>query len=259
MTIDHPNFEGLNPMVPFDIFEERPDFKFWLGRIEEIQSEELLLNAIGLFRKNVYIEEMQFLPDDAVDDNGLEFDADDKRSTQFVVIENVSTEHDKLARLVGYGRLILKRTVGDYLPIEKQFPELFTEEAKPGSAEVSRFISRHEDGVVQHTIGLSVMRAMVHYGFKNNFGPGYFEIEQPLLRLLDSIGLPLTRLGQSKEVNEPGGKRSLYPISIDPSLILQSVTKDVHNNIILRSFFEQESVNDGIGYYPKELVGGVNV
>lgn len=260
MTIDHPSFEGLNPKVPFDIFEGKTDYKYWVGRIEETQSEELLLEAIGKFRANVYVKEMQFLSNDVIDGNGLEFDEDDKRSTQFAVIENITKENDKLARIVGYGRLILKKEANDYLPIEKQFPELFiAEEAKSGSVEVSRFISRHEDSSTQHIIGLSVIRAMTHYCVKRNIDSAYFEIERPLSHLLNYIGLPMSQLGRPKDVIEPGGKRSLYPVGINPFLIIESVKTDAHNNVLLKKFFEQESENDGIGYYPPELVGGVNV
>ena len=176
------------------------------------------------------------------------------------IVENASKENDKKARIVGYGRLILKKEVGEYLPIEKQFPEIFTtREAKPGSVEVSRFISRHEDGLTQHIIGLSVIRAMTHFSVKRNIDSAYFEIEKHLFDLLNYIGLPMSQLGQPKDVEEPGGRRTLYPIGINPFLIMEAVKTDAHNNMMLREFFKKESKNEGVGYYPKELVGGRNV
>jgi len=257
MTTGQRSVEAVSPMVRLDVFKGRRDYRYWIGSIgaSRSESEALLFEAVGRLRAAVYVNEMQFLASDVVDSNGLEFDEDDQRSVHFVVVENVSNESDALARLVGYGRLIIKRSSGEKLPIEKLFSGLFkTKDAGPGSVEVSRFISRHGDKLTQHTIGLSVIRAMSYFCVRKNIDSAYFQIEKPLFHLLRHIGLPMSQLDECRDVIEPGGKRTLYPISVNPFHVVGSVKTDAHNNLLLRDFFEKESGNDGIGYYPADLV-----
>ncbi len=258
MTINEPLTEDINTLAPYDIFEKHPDSKYWIGKVNK-ENSPLYYDAIGRFRANVYIKQMRFLDEEKIDDYGREYDEYDKHSEQFAVIENLSINHQSnmKARVVGYGRMILKENIEVPLPIENQFTNVFKHNpAKIGAVEVSRFISRHENDLVQHTIGLSVIRAMTHCGAEKDIEIAYFEIERPLLRILKRIGLPLVQLEEPQSVNEPGGVRQLYPIAINPYEILDSVTTDLHSNYILRDFFIQESSNSGTGYYPEELVGG---
>lgn len=259
MTIDQPKFPGVNPEVPYSTFEDSAESKYWVGRVDDSSLDGSLLNAIGKFRANVMVREMGFLPAQVLDSSGFEFDQEDKRSTHFVVIENTSDTLEKRARLVGYCRLILKDSIDSLLPIENQFAEIFKDNpAKSGSLEVSRFISRHEEDITQHTIGLAVIRAMTYHALRQDIDSAYYEIEKPLYNLLRYIGLPMAQLGSSKEVIEPGGKRKLYPIGINPFSIIESVKTDAHDNVLLRDFFRLEHENEGIGFYPSTLVGGTN-
>jgi N-acyl-L-homoserine lactone synthetase len=252
--------EAVNPAVSGEIFQTHPDAAYWIGRIaaaDPMASNPDYYDALAQFRANVYVNQMGFLGPEHVDAFGRELDADDDRSVHFAVIENITNGQGPAGRIVGSGRLILKRTVEEPLPVEAQFPEIFHDNPiAAGSVEVSRFISRHPDQFTQHAIALAVIRAMSHYSVNNGVEADYCEIEKPLLKLLDVIGLPLEQLGEPKEVMEPGGLRKLYPIRINPYLILESVTKDAHDKIVLKEFFEKEVPNSGEGFYPANLIGG---
>jgi N-acyl-L-homoserine lactone synthetase len=261
MTIDKPSFPNLNPEINAELFVNNPNASFWVGLIspQDYKTGELY-DSVGRFRANVYVREQEFLPANAVDACGREYDSDDDRSTQFVVAERIQESDNSVAsaRIVGYGRLIVKECQKDLLPIEKQFVELFENNpASPGSTEVSRFISRHEDNLMQHFIGLSVIRAMTHFSLTKNIDTAYFEIESHLLKMLRYIGLPLEQLSEPKEVLEVGGLRRLYPIRITPNDIIDAVGTDTFDSQILSDFFANESSSHGLGFYPNSLTNQI--
>lgn len=246
----------VNPIVSSEIFNGHENATFWIGRIESDDPQNY--NALARLRAKVYVEDMGFLsPDDIDASSGTELDQDDERSVHFGAIEHTAYDGPALARVVASGRLIVKRTVEDLLPIETSFPELFADQPiATDTVEVSRFISRHESKLTQHMLALAIIRAMTYYSVNEGQQSSYAIIERPLLKLLSKIGLPLDVLGEPKDSIEPGGIRQLYPVLINQQEIVASVTKDARNTFSLREFFEVEADNKGLGFYAPSLTGG---
>ena len=245
--------------VPAEIFANHPDSAFWIGKVAMGNTviKPVYYDGLSRLRAKVYVDEMHFLTAENLDTFGRESDQDDARSAHFAVIENASSQNSGSARVVGSARLILKGTNNKSLPIESYFPEVF--EGNPledGSIEVSRFIARHENRQTQHTIALALIRAMTHYSIDANLKSAYCIIETPLLNLLTSIGVPIEMLGGSKEIDEYGGV--LFPVKINPYEIIDSIRQDMTGKIALKRFFQEEIPNQGIGFYPNLLTGGVN-
>ncbi|MEO8105024.1 MAG: hypothetical protein ABI602_01675 [Candidatus Saccharibacteria bacterium] len=245
----------VNPYVSAEIFENHLEAAFWIGRVATTDSKHY--DALAQFRANVYVGQMGFLGPEDIDIMGRELDADDARSVHFGAVENTTNNGIREARIVASGRLIVKDCVEGLLPIETSFPELFSEVPAPiGSVEVSRFISRHENQIVQHSLALAMIRAMSLYSADKGMTAGYCMIEKPLLNLLSHMGLPLEKLGEQKTTLEPGGLCELHPIRINPQIIIETVTNDAHDKLVLREFFKNDVPNGGEGFYPASLVGG---
>lgn len=246
----------VNTPVSQEVFAEHPEAAFWVGKIsmlgQVIDADKF--DAVTQFRANVYVHQLGFLPLESVDAEGREIDLDDKRSTQFVAIENATDSSD--TRVVGSGRLIYKRTAEDALPIEEYFPEVF--EANPAlenSVEVSRFIARHESRDTQRFISLSVIRAMTFETVAQGATGTYCMIEKPLLRLLSKIGLSITELGEPKEIEELGGV--LHPVLLNPPEILEdALHSDDPKFGLLKMMFENDVDNQGLGWFSASLIDG---
>lgn len=264
ITAEHSHSISFAPSFYSEMFDEKPEARYWVGRIAFSGSLPPACvmecyTAMAKLRAEVYVDQMGYLGPEQKDTLGRELDDYDSGSVHFGAIENVMHEAESYARVVGSGRLIMKRVEDVPLPIEEKYPEIFTESPiAVGAAEVSRFISRHDNESAQHMIALAIIRIMSLYSIKNSIDADYFEVEKPLLRLLSIIGLPLEQLGNPKQVVEPGGVRMLYPIVVNPNLILPSLAHDLHHKIPLRKFFEKELPNGGEGFYPSTLVSGHN-
>lgn len=251
--------ERLGIAVPAEIFNSHTDSAFWVGKVAIGSSviKPVYYDGLSRLRAKVYVDEMHFLTSEHLDTFGRESDQDDARSAHFAVIENASLENNNSARVVGSARLILKGESDKALPIESYFPEIFNgNPLKAKSIEVSRFIARHENRQTQHTIALSLIRAMTLYSVASNVKAAYCIIEAPLLNLLTSIGIPIEMLGGSKDIEEYGGV--LSPVKINPYEIIDSIRRDMTGKIALRMFFKEETPNEGVGFYPKSLTGGIN-
>jgi N-acyl-L-homoserine lactone synthetase len=249
------NFHGIS--VSPEIFNKNPDSIYWIGKVAmgNIIEKPEYYEGIAKFRAKVYVDDLKFLSKDHKDQFGREFDQDDIRSVQFAVVENETASNKNQARIVGSSRVIIKGDQTQPLPIEKYFPELFNNNPLDDTAvEISRFIARHEDKKVQHTISLALIRAMTHYTVNTKASADYCMIEVPLMKLLTSIGIPLTQLGEEKQIDEYGG--SLFPVVISPYNVLDSVKTDKTGKIMLRKFFEVETINQGEGFYPATFTGG---
>jgi N-acyl-L-homoserine lactone synthetase len=264
ITAEHSHNLSFDPSFYSEMFDEKPEAKYWVGRIAfsgSLPPASVMecYTAMAKLRADVYVDQMGYLGPEQKDTLGRELDDYDSKSIHFGAIENVMCEEESYARVIGSGRLIMKKTEDEPLPIENKYPEIFSgSPIAVGAAEVSRFISRHDSEPVQHMIALAIIRIMSLYSIKNGINADYFEVEKPLLRLLSIIGLPLEQLGNPKQVVEPGGIRTLYPIVVDPNLILPSLAHDLHHKIPLRKFFEKEIPNGGEGFYPSTLIGGYN-
>lgn len=260
MTAEIISYDALLGVpVPSEIFANHTESVFWVGKVAMGSTviRPVYYDGLSRLRAKVYVDEMHFLSSEHLDTFGRESDLDDARSAHFAVIENASPENNNSARIVGSARLILKGENDKTLPIENYFPEIFkADPLESKSIEVSRFIARHENRQTQHTIALSLIRAMTHYSVASNVKAAYCIIETPLLNLLTSIGIPIEMLGGSKDIDEYGGV--LFPVKINPYEIIDSIRKDMTGKIALRRFFKEEIINEGVGFYPKTLTGGVN-
>ena len=260
MTIQESSIVSCQPVFETDLFAASKESRFWVGDINDLDERDLVYDAIGKLRANVYINEMQFLSPDTQDSKGREYDDYDSKSVQFATLESISSDslhNGANTRLIGCGRLIYKKTITECLPIEEQFLELFGQQSAPiGSVEVSRFIARHENPAIQHLVGVAIIRSMTYYGLEKNIDTGYFEIEKSLLRLLMAIKLPLKQLGLGKDVIEPGGIRQLYPIQINPFTIMTSAVNDPSRS--LGKLFNGGKKPDISSLYQNNLINEIN-
>ncbi len=245
------------PRTSADVFNDRPEANFWLGRVASLGEVEMpeYYDTLLRFRGNVYVHELGFLDETHIDDVGRESDNYDERSIHFAVIENATEDRD-FARMVGSLRLITKVNEEDIYPIEGYFPEVFERPIDTNTAEVSRFIARYPEDpdFTQHMISLSLIRAATLYAVAEGVESYYCVIEKPLMRLLGKIGIPLEVIGEPKDVEEQGG--FLYPVKIYSQQIMDSVSTDKTGNLMLHNFFEQESLNRGEGFYDSSFIGG---
>lgn len=262
MTIGEPKADLMHSPLPFvsvEHFKDNERARFLIAKtaIKSVVAYPELQEASSVLRANVYIDEMGFLPESHRDEQGRETDEDDYRSVHFAVTEKA--KDGESARLIGTSRLITKQYIGDDLPIERLYPEIFVDNPAPqGSLEVSRFISRHEDEFTQHKVALSLIRAMTHYGVKQEVPYAYFVIEEPLWDLLNVIGLPMEPLSELKKLEEYGNTLNMA-IRISPPEVIDTVTRDKTGTLLLTQFFQGEEHNDGLGFYRGSLVGGGNV
>jgi len=172
--------------------------------------EEELLGYLRL-RAKVYAEQNNIISKDLILEDGTERDKDDYRSAHFCVIENAVNN----PRVIGAMRLIVKSKENpELLPIEEFFPEVFrANPAQQQSTEVSRYICRHENQKVQNGLKWLLYAAGLSHAINNKLGPTYALIEQPLERGLKASGVPVSRIGEPKYIEEYNSEN--FPISID--------------------------------------------
>jgi len=242
--------DNLLPRVKTDLFQDNQDAQFWVGQVgglNGVQNDPDLFASVAQLRANVYIDEKHYLGEEVRQNDGTESDEDDLRSIQFAAFENLQ---DGLVRTVASGRMILKATETEPLPIEKYFPEVF-EPGIPtvGSIEISRFISRHPNRLTQHIASLAIIRAMAFSSSKMEVPTNYCIIEKPLLDMLNFIGLPVVELGEAKDIPEQNGV--LYPIDINPHKILERGEQAEYAT--LNTYFADEKQSEGQGFYAESL------
>lgn len=241
------------------LFDQYPKAAFWIGRVSTEgsihQPEEF--DNLTRFRRQVYVDELEFLGREHVDPLGREIDEDDARSTNFVVFSQGSAENLQVedSKVVGSARIIVKTEEDKPLPIESYFPELFEDQPlSKMTGEVSRFIARDANRERQHRISLALMRAIAYHSVNNQLGEGYCMIEQPLLRLLKVTGIPIDVLGEPKEITEYNG--ILIPVKLEAGRLIGTAKSSKAGSFLLRRFFQDDSSNQGLGYFPDSLMGG---
>ena len=201
------------PHIVTDIFNENPDARFATGLVAygETPRDGMgdIVHAYLKLREKVYIDQTRMLTDEARLETGGEIDDDDGRSVHFCVIENLGSTQ----RVVASMRVIHG---GDYgkLPIEEFFPQIAeSTNGTSKSIEISRYICRHEDPKVQNKLKWSLYPAVLSYIMKNNLGPTYAVVEEPLETALIEAGVPLKRIADPVYVDEY--KAENLGISID--------------------------------------------
>ena len=188
--------------------------------------------------------------DGAADDD--ESDADDERSIQFAVVQNLGP--DELPRLTGGARLIVKRELGDSLPVEHYFPEAFTDEPAPlESTEASRVISRNRDKIVRSAVSMGVIRALTMHTYDNGQKPVYVVIEEQLERLYQKVRLPYTPLAPYKHLADYN--TSNMAAAIHPAEVLAAIQPENHINApVMGAFYGGAEMHKGLGHFDSTLI-----
>lgn len=241
------------------LFDQHPQAAFWIGKVSTVglihQPEEF--DSLTRFRRQVYVDELEFLGREHVDPLGREIDEDDSRSTNFVVISKGCLENPQVEdlKVVGSARIIVKTEEDKPLPIESYFPELFEDQPlSKMTGEVSRFIARHSNREMQHMISLALMRAVAYHSVSNQLSEGYCMIEQPLLRSLKVTGIPIDVLGEPKEIKEYNG--TLIPVKLEAGKLISTAKSSKAGSFLLRRFLQDDISSQGLGYFPDSLMGG---
>lgn len=245
----------LHADVEEGLFAARLDAKWWIGCVADHSEihEPALFETARQVRAAVYVDEMGFLAPDHIDDEGREGDDHDEQAIHLVAVQ--AGTGVRPARLIGTMRLIAKKRDDAPLPIEENVSHAFVEPAPIPSVEVSRFIARHEDQDIQHMVAVALIRAATYQVLARGIDTAYFEVEFPLLRLLQMIGIPMEQIGDARDVREPGGVRTLYPLRVPAAEVPDAVKRDDTGRYSLGDFFHDEELCGGVGYFDEMLAG----
>lgn len=238
----------IAPTFNTEIFRDR-NAPFYVGILATPQAvlDQNGWNAARMLRAQVFIDEMNFLPESFRKEDGGEDDADDLRSIQFGVYENQKV--DGQARLTGTSRLILKRDEGDLLPVEQIYPEVFDlKPAELGSVETSRVIARHEDKkTTRKCISLALIRAMAAWSMKEDQKPVYAVIDTSVRKMYDRMDFPYTLMSDLKYVPEYQSEN--WAVKIDPKEVVEQTKPSGHADSLMQIFFANVNTSQGLGYY----------
>ncbi|HEV2403096.1 MAG TPA: acyl-homoserine-lactone synthase [Candidatus Saccharimonadales bacterium] len=246
-AIDHSisNSEVI-PIVRSDIFRGHETAQFAVG-ILAIDHELMPgrttaeLDAYYRLRGNVYGRQARIVDPDLINCvDGTERDADDARSVHIGGFENLDVG---TARVVHAIRLILRGWPhSGPLPIEGFFPDVFDRDpAPPLSAEVSRFISRHEDEDIQESLKWPGFNVALAYAMTHGLERGYAVLEEPVLFDLQRSGVPLQDIARPRYIERYRSRN--YPVAIDPHVVAESLG-------LTQSDLASMRVSEGtMGYY----------
>lgn len=223
----------IAPIIHTDVFRESPESQLAITSFGPERDDELaegVRTGYHLLRKQVYVDEMQFLDGEAVACDGGEYDHDDERSQHFAVLEN---QYDgQNAAVIASMRLIAKTHASPAkLPVEEFAPDLFVEGAIPeNGVEVSRFITRHRDHSFRR-FGRDVLfgGALAHI-IGNDLQPTYALVEDNLETHLKRIGVPVERKGDYRWVEEYNSENAV--IEIDTRLMAKRFGKYVFERAV---------------------------
>ena len=210
--------EMVIPTVETNFFEGHEEARFAVGLLAVgstiIAGRDQEYIGYLRLRANVYADQTGMISKEHVLEDGTERDTDDLRSVHFGVFENIAGNQ----RVVAAMRLIIKsREDSSPLPIEDFFPEAFESVAAPNnSAEISRYICRHESPKVQAELKWPLYTQALSYGMAHRLGnpATYAVVEAPLENQLTSIGIPLKRIAEPKFVPEYNADNLALEINI---------------------------------------------
>lgn len=225
------------PVVESAIFKGHEDAHFAVGAVaiddEVINGYQQEFYGAAKLRAQTYVD-LGYVSSGDLDEYGTELDVDDERSVHFIVAERVATEG--LVRIVGNMRLIAK-TDGEPLPVEKFFPDVFTDIDVPtGSAEVSRLIARHEDARVQNLLKWPLFIAGLKHVDKNGLGPVFGLLAPALTRSLVVQRVPIKPLAEEKFIEAINFTKQPVQIDVDRLRKVVEATGDQDINLDGSSF-----------------------
>jgi len=204
--------EAVIPVIEAQIFNASPEHQFAIGMLAT--GYELVDDRGGIFtgylrlRANVYASQTNMIPGNEVRPDGTEKDADDSRSTHWAILERAREQEQELgfqglARVVASIRTIEKTATDQRpLPIEVFFPEAFTAPLPLGAVEVSRYICRHENPIIQSRLSAPLFSAVVGHIQSKGFSPTFGVVEEKVEQRLERYGVPMQRIALPKFVPE---------------------------------------------------------
>jgi N-acyl-L-homoserine lactone synthetase len=195
-----------NSNIAYDQSSTLLENGLWAGYVAMcggIVMDEKLLARAHVLRGNVYVDELAWLEDDHLDNQGQEYDRYDNDSDHLVMSDTniFGVENPFVFANLRY----IHRDQDKPLPVEDEFGlRLMTGK---DAIEMSRFMSRHFDAkieslasvfLVSHTIGMLAKTAV----------EGYAVLEIPLLRRLKGMGVVLEQLSEIKTLEGYGNTRN---------------------------------------------------
>lgn len=232
MTVLNPNISHADVIPELDtgLFTGGHDAaRFAVGVLavgdEPLEGLENEYSSYYDLRKRVYVDQTGQLHEDEVGVlvPGRDTDHDDYRSIAMGVFENKGGGR---ARTVGGVRLIIKGMGIDPrpdmdkrpLPVEEDWPEIFTEPLQPGSDEVSRLIARHERAgtqeVVRRLLYGSALRVVKYHKLGRTFG-----IVEPWFAASMKRDVPMQPIGDAKWIDKYLDYN--LPIEVDTATMVQ--------------------------------------
>ncbi len=175
------------PVIESSLFDLRPESDFAVlnlghGLAEGCVGKDVV-KAYGCLRKKVYVDQMEFLPEESAKD-GMEFDEDDERSQHFVVLQPKAIGS---VAVIACLRVIHRENKP--LPIETFFPGVLGVTPPQDSAEISRFISRGPRRQRGEVTKMLFDAVLAHTTF-NKLDPVVATIERVPARLIALAGAP---------------------------------------------------------------------
>lgn len=173
-------------------------------------------NEIGLLRRDVYVNEHEYLSPDVLDSNGREYDDyDSKADTIHIAATNSSNE------VVGYVRILTKGSDGEgLLPAEKAF----STQLDGDTVEISRLISKREFPGAP-LVTLALIRAAMHElnSDPEKYGMAVATLEPFLAIHLDNMGIPIETLIDMQDTPEYNSSNML--VAMDHHGIVDRATE----------------------------------
>jgi N-acyl-L-homoserine lactone synthetase len=170
---------------------------------------------IGDLRKEVYVDEHHYLPEDVLDENDREYDEyDDREDTVHICALDESGEE-----VVGYVRILTKGEDGSaLLPAEKTFGLKLDDH----TVEISRLISKKS--LASPRVTLALIRAVMH---ELNANPDKYHatvatLENFLLEHLSNMGIPIAPLTDKQLTPEYNSTNML--VALDHAGIIEKAT-----------------------------------
>ena len=232
----------LIPSVETDVFKHHSDSRYWIGAVavpgNVIMPDEF--TAQRRLRANVYINECEFLPEGAREEDGGESDKSDPHATQYVVFENQET-----IRVVGALRMIEKGY--DLLPAEELFADEIDGEFPSNSLEASRFIARHQQRTAQTMISVGLVRVAILQALTEEKDI-YAVVEEPLARRFSQLGLVYDVVCPGKVLAEYNNTNNQL-LRFQPERILDTVKEDD----LITAYLAVAHYDLGLGYYDTTL------
>ncbi len=187
---------------------------FWIGvvatRNHTILEPEIYKNA-QILRGRTYIDELDWLPEDARLNENREQDSQDGNSRHVAVVDTRRGD-DSNPFVFANMRYIYRREPDGKLPIEEEYGHEIGD-LEENSIELSRFISRHPESTIRSLGSIALASHTVATLNRLNL-VAYAIIEETLVRHLKGMGV-VVDLMTGKKTLDSYGETTNYGVRID--------------------------------------------